>query len=246
MLHPDDTVQLFAPGFQQFFPDKKLLWVNKTNVLKHIGMRIHDADAYLLDLMDQLITKCTALARPRAGFAFYHQLVFDLKKHALLVNAVPLSIGKIITRQLKFSTWLAVFAVTIGDEVEAWSKSEMKAGNSLEGYLIDLIASELVESATDLLHDHLEQLTAAKGLGLSNRFSPGYCHWPVSEQPALFSLLGNDPLGITLNPSALMHPMKSVSGIVGIGEELQRLDYKCKVCTDKHCIMRQQHGDASS
>jgi hypothetical protein len=235
-----NTSALFSPVFQLFTPEKAMLKVNTVNVLKSLGMQPADADDYLLQLMEHHIEESLRLARPLAGFAIFKEPQFDLQKHRLKVNAVTLSVDKIITRQLKNSTFLAVFVVTIGDEVERWSKQEMKAGNSLEGYLIDLIASELAESATDLLHDHLQLLAADQGLGITNRFSPGYCHWPVSEQPQLFSLLGEAPCGITLNPSSLMHPVKSVSGILGLGKGMKRLDYKCRVCTDKHCILRQQ------
>lgn len=217
-----------------------MLKVHTDNVLKSLGMQPADADDYLLQLMEHHREESIKLARPQAGFAIFKAPRFDLQKHYIKVEAVTLNVDKIITRQLKKSAYLAVFVVTIGDAVEAWSKKEMKAGNSLEGYLIDLMASELVESAADQLHDHLQQLAADQGLGITNRFSPGYCHWPVSEQPQLFSLLGEAPCGITLNPSALMHPVKSVSGIMGIGAGLQRLDYKCRLCTDKHCILRQQ------
>lgn len=240
MEQTGNTFDLFSPAFKQYIPDKNLLRVNRLNVLKQLGMQAADADDYLLKLIEEHVKKCIALAKPRAGFAIFKEPQFDLQKHLLKVNAVTLHVDKIITRQLKNSTFLAVFAGTIGDEVESWSKQEMKAGNSLEGYLIDLIASELAESATDLLHDYLQKLAADQGLGITNRFSPGYCHWQVSEQPQLFSLLGEAPCGVTLNPSALMHPVKSVSGIIGIGDGLQRLNYKCSVCTDKHCIMRQQ------
>ncbi|MCK7538940.1 MAG: hypothetical protein MZV63_52410 [Marinilabiliales bacterium] len=47
---------------------------------------------------------------------------------------------------------------------------------------------------------------------ITNRFSPGYCGWDVAEQHKLFSFFKDNFCGITLTESALMNPVKSVSG----------------------------------
>jgi hypothetical protein len=44
----------------------------------------------------------------------------------------------------------------------------------------------------------------------------------VAEQHKLFSLLPPGICGITLSDSALMHPIKSVSGITGIGKHCKQ------------------------
>jgi hypothetical protein len=75
-----------------------------------------------------------------------------------------------------------------------------------------------------------------KELGISDRFSPGYCDWNVSEQHKLFNLLPESFCGIHLSESSLMNPIKSVSGIIGIGENLKQLGYQCYWCNDPNCI----------
>lgn len=35
-----------------------------------------------------------------------------------------------------------------------------------------------------------------------------------------------------------MEPIKSVSGIIGIGRRVEKNDYQCRVCEDQECIMR--------
>jgi len=59
--------------------------------------------------------------------------------------------------------------------------------------------------------------------------------WPISNQPALFSLIGDvkEAIGVTLAESHLMVPLKSISGIhfQGHGE----FSHKCALCSRDSC-----------
>jgi hypothetical protein len=63
----------------------------------------------------------------------------------------------------------------------------------------------------------------------------------VAEQHALFALLPPQFCGISLGESALMHPVKSVSGIIGVGPEVKYSDYLCDVCNVSDCTYRRYH-----
>ena len=45
-------------------------------------------------------------------------------------------------------------------------------------------------------------------------------------------------LQVRLNESALMWPVKSVSGIIGLGENVSYHDYACRLCQLTHCFRR--------
>ncbi|NSW95142.1 MAG: methionine synthase, partial [Bacteroidales bacterium] len=88
------------------------------------------------------------------------------------------------------------------------------------------------------MQEDLERRLAAEGLNITNRFSPGYCGWDVAEQHKLFSLLPGNFCKIRLTESALMDPIKSVSGIIGAGLHVKRRPYTCNFCDMKDCIYR--------
>jgi len=67
----------------------------------------------------------------------------------------------------------------------------------------------------------LEKNMRDSGKKITNRYSPGYCGWDVTEQHKLFQLMPENYCGIKLTPSALMDPVKSISGIIGIGKMLK-------------------------
>ena len=122
--------------------------------------------------------------------------------------------------------------------MEIWAKQMLRIGDPVMSYFIDNIASVTTEHITDLLHDRIGQKMTEQGLKITNRYSPGYCNWSVSEQHLLFSLLPQNFCGVTLTDSALMLPIKSVSGVVGIGESVEWKDYICDRCGMKDCTHR--------
>jgi len=73
--------------------------------------------------------------------------------------------------------------------------------------------------------------------------SPGSLKdWPINEQKKLFSILGDveSSLGVTLTPSFLMIPRKSLSGIY-FPSEIPFLS--CQLCPRQSCPSRQAAFD---
>jgi hypothetical protein len=84
----------------------------------------------------------------------------------------------------------------------------------------------------------LEKNMRDSGKKITNRYSPGYCGWDVTEQHKLFQLMPENYCGIKLTPSALMDPVKSISGIIGIGENVKNNPYTCRLCNQNDCVYR--------
>ena len=114
----------------------------------------------------------------------------------------------------------------------------MKERDLLKGYIYDVVGSEIVEAAADLMQESLEKAMIAAGKKITNRYSPGYCGWDVAEQHKLFQLLPDNFCRIRLTESALMDPVKSVSGLIGIGANVRMNPYTCSLCDLKDCIYR--------
>ena len=75
-------------------------------------------------------------------------------------------------------------------------------------------------------------------------YSPGYCGWHISGQRKLFDYLRPDAIGISLNTSCMMNPLKSVSGVLVTAEPdahrfKPRFSY-CPECKDRSCVERMQ------
>ncbi len=157
--------------------------------------------------------------------------------------------GRVIMSQLKGSEALCWFVATLGQEFERFQHRLMQEGDMVRVYLASELGSMLVERVADRMEEVLQEQLTPKGLHRTNRYSPGYCGWKVSEQPLLFELFkprgtsytseaAPAPCGIRLTDSCLMVPIKSVSGVIGIGHDVRRRDYICGLCELKASCRR--------
>ena len=106
-------------------------------------------------------------------------------------------------------------------------------GAALEARLLDAAGSV----AADALAAQIERECALQNS--SARFSPGYCHWSLRGQEALLAALASQEIGVTLLPSMLMSPLKSVSGVV-VAAEAEALLVPREACgtCDARCERR--------
>lgn len=148
--------------------------------------------------------------------------------------------GKIILRQLRGSEAYALFVCTAGVEYEAFQQRLKAEGDMVRVFIADALGSVIAEKCADQMEVTLQESIDKLGWHHTNRFSPGYCGWHVSEQQHLFPLFDGHTCGITLTDSSLMVPIKSVSGIMGLGKEVRKLDYTCGLCTFEKCYKRKK------
>jgi hypothetical protein len=179
-----------------------------------------------------------AHAEVRAGFRLFPPGTLILEERAFRLAGVRFDSRAIVAHSLRGSTGLAIFAVTAGRTYDDWIRAHFDRNDLVGGFLIDAIGSEIAEAAADRVEARIREAAAELGLSCTNRFSPGYCGWSVAEQPALFGFLPERFLGITLTSTSLMIPMKSVSGVVGLGADVTRADYPCRACSVEDCYRR--------
>jgi cobalamin-dependent methionine synthase I len=137
---------------------------------------------------------------------------------------------------MKKSEKICFFLCSIGNGISDWNKLLFAHGDFLKGYLVDLAGSILADKTVEKLSDIVELEASAWGMGITNTYSPGYCEWPVEEQQKLFGFFPENFCGVKLTPSSLMIPEKSVSGIIGGGNQVKKVPYTCAMCNMKNCI----------
>jgi len=118
---------------------------------------------------------------------------------------------------------LALFAVTLGERVTKKIDQLFGANEFALGNMLDSVASVGTDKVADSVENRFFNQFLKKGkinssTGIS-RFSPGYCGWHMSGQKKLFDFLHPEKIGITLLDSFLMKPLKSISGVIVVGEK---------------------------
>jgi hypothetical protein len=141
---------------------------------------------------------------------------------------------------------LALFAATMGESLSSKISELFSQNDPALAFMLDAIASERAEWAAELAArcylEHLVKVGSALSPTAILAYSPGYCGWHITGQRKLFEYLRPEAIGITLNDSCLMQPLKSVSGVLvagssGIHQFEDSFDF-CDECSTHGCRER--------
>lgn len=221
--------------FQYDFNDLKLSVSQIENV---IGYKEGEDREIVTDLIEEILKESQEISNIKAQYTIFNDVQFDSETKSVEISKIRFNIKKIVFGQIKKSDSMAIFLSTAGEEIGIRSRKAMQERDFLRGYIYDVVGSEIVEAVADLMQKELEKAVISTGKKITNRYSPGYCGWDVAEQHKLFQLVPYNYCGIRLTPSALMDPVKSVSGVIGIGENVKYNPYTCSLCDLKDCNYR--------
>jgi cobalamin-dependent methionine synthase I len=130
-------------------------------------------------------------------------------------------------------------------DFEGYQQRLKAEGDMVRVFIADALGSVIAEKCADQMELYLQESINKLGWHHTNRFSPGYCGWHVSQQQLLFPLFDGHTCGVRLTDSSLMLPIKSVSGIIGLGKGVRRLDYTCGLCNFDKCYKRRKKQTAT-
>lgn len=163
----------------------------------------------------------------------------QLSPTQLQLEQTVFNVGKIIGHQLRQAQSAVLFLCTAGKGIEKWCKTLNDQGLMMESYMVDMLANATVEAAMDRIQEILRQeCQNTETPTISKRYSPGYCGWETQEQHLLFSFFPKNYCSIQLTDTALMLPIKSISGIIGLGKDMTQTVYPCQLCSLHDCIYR--------
>lgn len=212
--------------------------LNKDNLYSLLGFDEGVLPEPFDEYVSEAIKFAEELCKIQGAFCIADNVEIQSDNRVLIVNEIEFHIGKTIAKELRNLTKIAFFICTAGTPISQNSQKLLKGENPVLGYVLDLIGSLIVEGATDKLQQEIKRIAAGMNMEITNRYSPGYCNWSVADQHKLFSFFPPSCCGISLSDSALMSPIKSVSGIIGLGNHVKFREYTCDLCSQTDCIHR--------
>jgi hypothetical protein len=206
----------------QWNPDPQIVELPDTAVpIKEVVKRMgYPNDSSIPDpirtILNDALSLATGLMKPRAVYRICSIESDDLE--AVAFKNIPFVLQSAqVARLLRNSDAAVFFAATVGPELDLEIKSCMDKGEATRGYMLDSIGSETAEAAADELHwNILQRLSQKEGCSVTPRFSPGYGDWPLTVQKDMIESCGGRLIGISVTPSSLMIPRKSISAVFGI------------------------------
>jgi hypothetical protein len=218
--------------------------INPNSIALAMGYSRNSINDEVHAYIDEVMSYGEDLCKIEGGYRIIDSVAFDKLNFLLLLENQPFKIQKIVFNRINNSEKAALFVCTVGHDISVRSRILMKEGDIIRGYVYDTLGSIAVEAAMNLIQEKLKNEMSASGMKITNRYSPGYCGWDIVEQKILFSLLPKKFCGIELTDSCLMLPIKSLSGIIGIGRKVKYNAYTCNLCEMSNCLYRNLHAES--
>lgn len=175
------------------------LTVLEKRTLSYLNFR-NEANEEQIEMVRKAIDEVRSIARP--AFAFRY---FSLDDCPIDINYSSLS--ELFSKNNSDS--VAVLISTLGPAIDN-RIDRLKESDPSRMILIDAAANAYIEEVTNEYQKRLELK------GQTFRFAPGYGDVPLSVQQSIFENVPDvQRIGITLDEGYLMHPFKSMTGIIG-------------------------------
>jgi hypothetical protein len=188
-------------------------------------------------LFDEALALGRRLMAPRAVLRWV--AVTRGEPDRLEAGGVPLAIPR-IGESWGEVEWIVAAVCTIGEALELRVAELWDARELPLAAMLDSVGSGAVESLAEYVNDLLCEEGIRRGVRITNRISPGYGGWDVSQQAELFRLCPGDAIDVTLNAARFMTPVKSISLLAGAGPAA-RVDHyfsQCARCWMRDCAYR--------
>lgn len=201
--------------------------INKKEIIRYMGAKEISSE------IDEIIEECINEVKNQLSYKVCYS-EFDI-----LVNENFVDFGsfkaysKDLSKNLKNCKKAIVFGATIGIGIDRLiiKYSEISPVKAL---VFQAIGAERIESLCDVF----ERDT---GYNAVPRFSAGYGDLTLETQRDIFKVLSPEKrIGLTLNESLVMSPLKSVTAIMGISDFPCKQKNKCNECNNKNCYFRRE------
>jgi hypothetical protein len=192
---------------------------------------------YLNDLAEEARAIIERVGRPIAVFEQVTPSAFDALYASAGPNDTPSPLPGIVGR----AVGVALFAATLGPEVEAAICERLRRGHAAEACMLDAFTAAASERLAQVTAD---QFADAIGAGDAPAFPymPGYCGWHISALPVVLDRLRPEEIGTLLTGSNLLQPLSSIAGvIVAAPPHVHRVaeTYPCCTnCSTRRCLYR--------
>jgi 5-methyltetrahydrofolate--homocysteine methyltransferase len=218
----------------------KLTQLNRTDALRYMGYGTREPDSQTSALLD----KCEReLLRAIDGKYVYR--VFSLTDGQIPDSKFRLD-GYSVKKHLQGCTKVIFLCATLSDTVDRLIRIKQISAMA-EAIVVDALASAAVEQVCDLAENEI--LQEFPNLEHTWRFGLGYGDFPLTGQSKFLDILDAPKrIGVCVNESLLLTPTKSVTCVIGLGNELPKDSIKsCDMCSlGGKCTFRLNGGTCQS
>ena len=218
------------------------LKIDVNEVLRQVGIA---RDADLRPKMESLIAELLAsdeadcLLAPAIAYELH--AITEIHSDRLCIDNSWTIQGSLLSSELAQASDLAVVFCTIGPDLEN-EKAKCKAKkNLMRALLLDSFGSAAIDILAVEAYHLIRDIAASRGHAASSPISPGMQGFSITEQWRMAKLAPIKEIGLQLTSSGMMKPQKSLSMIIGFGEEMptwSRAEACARCNLAKSCLYR--------
>lgn len=185
--------------------------------------------------------KLPELFTPVVGYQRFkiHHFIHDKIE---LANGVKIGGGPVVD-VMQGATEFIILILTVGSKVDQAINDFQAEKDLLSAVILDNIASLVVSQVRAQFLTWIKGELAKENLFMSIPMSPGESDWSIKDQKTLFGLLEPEKVGMQLNESCLMLPLKSLSITLGVSSKPFGVDdvSRCEFCAMNHKCRFRDH-----
>ncbi len=147
--------------------------------------------------------------------------------------------GELIKNYFANSLGVVAAVCTVGSRIDELTMETFHQNPGL-GMALAGFASVATEILGNSFCNYIDDLVIAEGLHTSLPINPGMTGWPVGDgQSQLFALVDPSSIGVELDPTGLIRPLKSLSMMISIDQKSSVHQKSCDFCNlQKTCIYK--------
>jgi cobalamin-dependent methionine synthase I len=137
--------------------------------------------------------------------------------------------------------FLSPVVMTLGEELEQTCRRLREQGDLLRSIFLDAAGLAMLELLSKAAFEIISGLARERDLFAGHRMIPGCCYGlDMSLQETLFHLVDGAAIGVFLNASLVMTPLKSQSFFVSLTPDPGQAtpSPKCLSCPRRDCLFR--------
>ena len=209
---------------QFFFPDRSQILPDASETARYLGYKKSlPPQEQIQDLIESCQKEMHSVLMPKSVFEIFPlELGLGGEKAASSdaesnrISFADVSFESVdLTRNLQGCSQVALFAATLGPQVDALIRRYEKI-DTVRAAILQSTGAMYAEVLVNQLNDEIKKIAAASGKKCKPRYSPGYGDVSLEIQKEFFRLLPCTKIGLTLMDTLIMSPEKSVTAFVGI------------------------------
>jgi hypothetical protein len=183
----------------------------------------------LVALAERAIAEGMGLVHPQA--AFRRLDICGITRSCLTLRGGSELEGFGIARKLAGCRGVYLAVATLGKDLEEEMGRAAQTNLPWE-FALDGFGTAAIGVLSNAICRFFAELAAKEGLRATNQSYPGMRGWSLAEgQTQIFTLVDALSIGVSLNPSFLMVPRKSLSMAIGFGTHAQPPVHLCDECS---------------